>query len=44
MECEEMIDVLMIGFAIILYGAIVYTIQVKILNLDPYKDPWEGDI
>jgi hypothetical protein len=38
-----MIDMLMIILAIIGYGAIVYTIQVLILKLDPFKDPWDGD-
>jgi hypothetical protein len=39
-----MTDMLMVAGAILLYCAIVYVIQVKLLKLDPYKDPWEGDI
>jgi len=38
-----MIDTLMVILAIIGYGAIVYTIQVLILKLDPFKDPWDDD-
>jgi hypothetical protein len=37
-------DMLVVLGSIILYGLVVYIIQVKILKLDPYKDPWEGDI
>jgi hypothetical protein len=37
-------DMLIVLGSIILYGLVVYIIQVKILKLDPYKDPWEGDI
>jgi hypothetical protein len=44
MECEAMSDMLVVLGSIILYGLVVYIIQVKILKLDPYKDPWEGDI
>ena len=39
-----MIDMFMVLGSIVLYGLAVYIIQVKILKLDPYKDPWEGDI
>jgi hypothetical protein len=39
-----MSDMFMVLGSIILYGLVVYIIQVKILKLDPYKDPWEGDI
>lgn len=39
-----MSDMLVVLGSIILYGLVVYIIQVKILKLDPYKDPWEGDI
>ena len=37
-------DMLVVLGSSILYGLVVYIIQVKILKLDPYKDPWEGDI
>ena len=39
-----MMDALMVVGVVILYCAIIYILEVKILKIDPYKNPWEGDI
>ena len=37
-------DALMVVGVVILYCAMIYILEVKILKIDPYKNPWEGDI
>ena len=39
-----MMDALMVVGVVILYCAMIYILEVKILKIDPYKNPWEGDI
>jgi hypothetical protein len=39
-----MMDAFLIAGLVILYCAMIYIIEVKILKIDPYKNPWEGDL
>lgn len=36
-------DALMIVGVVILYCAMIYMLEVKILKINPFKDPWNGD-
>ena len=38
-----MMDTLMVVGTIILYFVMIYILEVKILNIDPYKNPWDGN-
>jgi len=36
-----MMDAFIVLFAIALYALVVYVIEVKILKVDPFRDPWD---